>query len=146
MGEECLDNGNDGKMAFQERSTQQNPAIGQLRKKAHCKENPLQYRRNLGMIEWIRKLSGICRMNRQVRKRRWVKQAAGAAQGSTRGGVAETTNGIRGERGDWWPYVMDVPAPLAWPPRPVALFEYMFGASPHIFGYGTCSISAMLTT
>ncbi len=60
--------------------------------------------------------------------------------------MAETTIGTRGERGDWRPYVMDVPAPLAWPPRPVALFEYMFGASPAISGHGTCSISALRTT
>ena len=42
--------------------------------------------------------------------------------------MANTTLGTRDELGDWRPpYLLEAPAPLAWPPRPLALLKWVFG-------------------
>ena len=42
--------------------------------------------------------------------------------------MAESTLGTRDADGDWRPpYVLETPAPLAWPPRPLAVVKWLFG-------------------
>ena len=42
--------------------------------------------------------------------------------------MADTTLGTRDDNGDWRPpYVLETPAPLAWPPRPLAVVKWLFG-------------------
>ena len=60
--------------------------------------------------------------------------------------MADSTIGTRDERGDWRPYVMEVPAPLAWPPRPLALFKYMFGWPGYIWPWNAFYLAVAVVT
>ena len=41
--------------------------------------------------------------------------------------MADTILGTRDQHGDWRPpQILEVPAPLAWPPRPAAVLKWVF--------------------
>ena len=61
--------------------------------------------------------------------------------------MADTTLGTRDERGDWRPpYVLETPAPLAWPPRLLATLKWLFGFPGYLWPWNTVYIGIALVT
>ncbi len=61
--------------------------------------------------------------------------------------MADTTLGTRDKRGDWRPpYLIQLPAPLAWPPQPVAVLKWLFGLPGYLWPWNSLYLAIALVT
>ena len=52
--------------------------------------------------------------------------------------MTDAALGIRDARGDWRPpYLLEAPAPLAWPPRPLGVLKWLFGFPGFLWPWNT---------
>jgi len=61
--------------------------------------------------------------------------------------MAETALGARDGRGDWRPpYLLEPPAPLAWPPRPLGVLKWVFGFPGLLWPWNTMYLAIAAAT
>ncbi len=61
--------------------------------------------------------------------------------------MTDTTLGTRNAQGDWRPpHPLDVPAPLAWPPRPAAALKWFFGFPGYLWPWNAAYLGIALIT
>ncbi len=61
--------------------------------------------------------------------------------------MADTTLGTRDKRGDWRPpYLIQLPAPLVWPPQPVGVLKWLFGFPGYLWPWNSLYLAIAMVT
>ena len=61
--------------------------------------------------------------------------------------MSDAALGTRDKRGDWRPpYILEVPAPLAWPPRPLAVLKWLFAFPGYMWPWNALYLGIALVT